>query len=110
MAGAIQMFRNLGAVNYTGKMFEVASTLDIPEFYVIKEALGILAPQLTGYAYLGLLLFYLALSFFMITRKNVLEIAESGKLTSGKCWAVTIVFVWCVISLSQVSTFLYFNF
>ena len=69
-----------------------------------------MAPQLTGYAYLGLLLFYLALSFFMITRKNVLEIAKNGKLTSGKCWAVTAVFVWCVISLSQVSTFLYFNF
>ena len=110
MAGAIQMFRNLGAFNYTGKMFEIAKTLDIPEFYVIKEALGILAPQLVGYAYLGLLLLYLGLSFFMITRKNVLEIAESGKLTSTKCWAVALVFLWCVVSLSQVSTFLYFNF
>ncbi len=110
MAGAIQMFRNLGAFRYTGKMFEVASTLDIPEFYVIKEALGILAPQLTGFAYLALLLLYLCFSFFMITRKNVLEIAEDGKLTSGKCWAAVIVFIWCVVSLSQVSTFLYFNF
>ena len=27
MAGAIQMFRNLGAMNYTGKMFEVASSV-----------------------------------------------------------------------------------
>ena len=110
MAGAIQMFRNLDAFRYTGKMFEVASTLDIPEFYVIKEALGILAPQLTGFAYLALLLLYLCFSFFMITRKNVLEIAEDGKLTSRKCWAAVIVFIWCVVSLSQVSTFLYFNF
>ena len=110
MAGAVQMFRNLGAFNYTGKMFEIASTLDIPEFYIIKEALGILAPQLVGYAYLGLLFLYLGLSFFMINRPNVLEIAENGKLTSGKCWAVALVFLWCVVSLSQVSTFLYFNF
>ncbi|MCM1252468.1 MAG: MBOAT family protein [Clostridium sp.] len=110
MIGAVQMFRNLGALNYTGKMFEVASTLDIPEFYVIQEALGILAPGLVGYAYLALLFFYLGLSFYLMFRKNALQIAEGGKLSSKKCWAVSILFVWCIISLSQVSTFLYFNF
>lgn len=110
IAGAVQMFKNLGAWNYTGKMFEVASTLDIPEFYIIQEALSLFAPNFVGYAYLLLLLFYLVFSFFLIFRKNALEIAEEGTLSSKKCWGIVIIFVWCVISLSQVSTFLYFNF
>lgn len=110
MAGALQMFKNLFSFRYTGKMFEVAETLDIPEFYVIKEALAIVAPSYTGYAFLALLICYLAFSFFLITRKNALTIAENGELSSGKSWGIAVVFVWCVISLSQVSTFLYFNF
>lgn len=110
MIGAVQMFKNLFSFRYTGKMFEVAATLDIPEFYIIKEALSITAPSLTGYACLALLLFYLAFSFFLITRKNALEIAENGEMSSKKCWGISILFIWCVISLSQVSTFLYFNF
>ncbi|MCH5248758.1 MAG: MBOAT family protein [Lachnospiraceae bacterium] len=110
MAGALQMFKNLFAFNYTGKVFEVAAAMDIAEFYVVQEALGIIAPNVVKYAYLLLLVVYLAFSFFLIFRKNALEIATDGKLSSGKCWAVSIIFVWCVISLSQVSTFLYFNF
>ncbi len=110
MAGAIQMFKNLFAFNYTGKMFEVAAAMDIPEFYVVREALSIAAPDVVKYAYLLLLIVYLAVSFFLIFRKNALEIATDGKFSARKCWAVSIIFVWCVISLSQVSTFLYFNF
>lgn len=110
IAGAVQMFKNLFAFNYTGKVFEVAMAMDIPEFYIVQEALGIVMPGVVKYAYLLLLVVYLLLSFFLIFRKNALEIATDGKLSSGKCWAVSAIFVWCVISLSQVSTFLYFNF
>ncbi|MBD5520621.1 MAG: MBOAT family protein [Lachnospiraceae bacterium] len=110
MAGAVQMFKNLFAFNYTGKMFEVAAAMDISEFYVVREALSIAAPDVVKYAYLLLLIVYLAVSFFLIFRKNALEIATDGKFGPVKCWAVSIIFVWCVISLSQVSTFLYFNF
>lgn len=110
MAGAIQLFKNLASLNYTGKIFEVAAAMDIPEFYIVKEVLGMLAPDVVKYAFLLLLIVYLAVSFFLISRKNALEIATNGNMDSKKCWAVSAVFVWCVISLSQVSTFLYFNF
>lgn len=110
MAGAVQMFRNLFSFSNTGKIFEVAHTLDIPEFYMIRQAVDLVAPNMVGYAYLLLLIFLIILSFVLIFRRNTLEIALDGKMTSGKCWAVSAIFVWCVISLSQVSTFLYFNF
>lgn len=107
---ALQMFKNLTTLKYTGIVYEVASALDISEFYVIKKTLEFFAPDMVKYAFLLLLLFYIALSFFLIFRKNALEIAEDGKWSSAKCWGVCIIFVWCIISLSQVSTFLYFNF
>ncbi len=107
---AIQMFKNLFGFEYTGKIFDIAAKLDIAEFYVIKKALQVIAPNMIKYAFLLFLLIYLALSFFLIFRKNALEIAEDGKFSSVKCWGICIIFIWCIISLSQVSTFLYFNF
>ena len=50
------------------------------------------------------------LAFYLIFHKNAYERATNNELTSGRCWGICILFVWCVISLSQVSTFLYFNF
>lgn len=110
VAEAARMFKNLFGFKYTGKIFDVAATLDIAEFYVIKKALQIVAPDMIKYAFVALLIFCLAFSFFLISRKNALEIAQDGKFNSGKCWCICIIFIWCVISLSQVSTFLYFNF
>ncbi|MDE6750511.1 MAG: MBOAT family protein [Lachnospiraceae bacterium] len=110
IADAVQMFKHLFGFEYTGKIFDIASKLDIAEFYVIKKTLQVIAPNLIKYAFLLFLLIYLALSFFLIFRKNALEIAEDGKFSSAKCWGICIIFIWCIISLSQVSTFLYFNF
>lgn len=110
IADAMQMFKNLLGFEYTGKIFDVASSLDIAEFYVIKKAIQVIAPGLIKYAFLLFLIFLLALSFFLIFRKNALEIAQDGNFSSGKCWGICIIFIWCIISLSQVSTFLYFNF
>ena len=42
--------------------------------------------------------------------KNVHELAERCKLSWISAVVVAVVFIWCVVSLSGVSTFLYFNF
>ncbi|MCM1262234.1 MAG: MBOAT family protein [Butyrivibrio sp.] len=107
---AVQMFKNLAGFKYTGKVFDIAAKMDIAEFYIVKKALQVIAPNMINYAFVLLLVFYLLLSFFLIFRKNAREIAEDGILSSGKCWGICIIFIWCIISLSQVSTFLYFNF
>ena len=108
--GAVQLFKNLFAANWTGKLYEVAAQLDISEIYVIRQALDIVAPSLVSYIYLIFMILLFALAFFLIFRPNAYERAKNGELTSAKCWIACILFVWCVISLSQVSTFLYFNF
>ena len=110
MGDALQMFKNLLSFDHTGKIFEVANAMNVPEFYMIKEAVGLAAPSVVKYVSLLVFVVYLLFSFFLISGKNALQIATDGKLTSKKCWAVSIIFIWCIISLSQVSTFLYFNF
>ena len=65
---------------------------------------------------LALFLLLLAVSAFLISRKNALEIVEHAFRPAEpepgkKLWLpITLLLVWCIISFSQVSTFIYFNF
>ena len=110
MLAAGQLFKNLLSVNWNGKLFEIAAQLDISEIYVLKQALELAAPTAVSYLYLFVMLALFVLAFYLIFHKNAYERATHNELTSGRCWGICILFIWCVISLSQVSTFLYFNF
>lgn len=110
MAGAIQLFKNLFSGSYNGKIYEIAAQLDISELYAVKQMLDLAAPGLVNYMYLVFLLLLFALSFFLVFRPTAYERTTRGELTSRRCWLICILLVWCIISLSQVSTFLYFNF
>lgn len=110
MSGAIQLFQNLFSGRYTGKIYEIAAQLDISELYVIRQALDMTAPHLINYMYLFFLLLLFMLSFFLVFRPTAYERTMQGEMTSKKCCIACILLLWCIISLSQVSTFLYFNF
>ena len=110
MLAAIQLFKNLFTGGYTGKIFDIASQLDISEIYLIKQALELAAPGLVQYMYLVVMILLFVLAFYLTFRPNAYERAMSGELTSRRCWVICILLVWCIVSLSQVSTFLYFNF
>jgi hypothetical protein len=110
MLGAFQLFKNLFSGAWNGKLFEIASQLDISEIYVLKQMLDMAAPGMVSYLYLIFMVLLFALAFFLIFRPNAYERSHNQPLTSAKCWSASILFVWCVLSLSQVSTFLYFNF
>lgn len=110
MLGAVQLFRNLFSGTWNGKLFEIASQLDISEIYIIRQAVDLIAPNLVNYVYMIFMLLLFVLAFYLIFQPNAYERAMNKELTSGKCWAACILLVWCILSLSQVSTFLYFNF
>lgn len=110
MLGAIQLFKNLFSGSWNNKLYEVAAQLDISEIYVIRQALDMVAPNLVTYVYLIFMILLFVLAFFLIFRPNAYERAVNEELTSSKCWIASILLVWCILSLSQVSTFLYFNF
>lgn len=110
MLAAGQLFKNLLSLRFNGKLFEIAAQLDISEIYVLKQALELAAPAAVNYLYLFVMLALFVLAFYLIFHKNAYERATRNELTSGRCWGICILFIWCIISLSQVSTFLYFNF
>lgn len=110
MSGALQLFRNLFSGSFTGKIYEITAQLDISELYVIKQMLDMAAPELVNYVPLVFLLLLFILSFWLVFHPTAYERTMNGELTSGRCWLICLLLIWCIISLSQVSTFLYFNF
>ena len=110
MTYAFQMFKNLFSFKNTGYVYKLAAKMDIPEFYVFKQAITMFAPNLLNTAYVILVLLLLLVSAFVLTRKNSLEMVESSHYGSGFRWYITVIFLWSIISFSQVSTFIYFNF
>lgn len=110
MANAFQMFKNILAFKETGYLFKIAARLDIPEFYLFKQVINMTKPELLSYAYVILLFLLLFISAFVLTRKNAVQIINEHPLDFKLCLFITIIFVWSVISFSQVSTFIYFNF
>lgn len=111
MAHAFGMFRRLFYFTWPGFLYRASSKLDVAETYVFGEAIGIAAPSLTNAFYLVVLVLLILVSFFIITRKNTMEIALSPKaLTKGRAIFLAIIFIWSFMSLSNVSTFIYFKY
>ncbi len=110
MASALQMFQNIKMWKNTGYLPKLCAKLDIPEFYMIKQAINMVRPEFLSTAYVLLFLFLLLISAFIISRKNTLQMVAANPYRKTLCIWVIIIFVWSVISFSQVSTFIYFNF
>ncbi len=110
MTNAFQMFRNVLAFKDTGYLNKIVVNLDIPEFYLLKQVLNMARPDMINYMYMGIFILLLLISGFILTWKNAVQIVEEYPLSTKLCLFVTVVFVWSVISFSQVSTFIYFNF
>ena len=81
---------NLGEFWYILKIFRVA-TLPYAEYYIM-------------------ILFSLLAVIVTFFGKNIDELAAKFKPTIWNAAVTAVLFIWCVVSLSGVSTFLYFNF
>ena len=56
------------------------------------------------------LIIILAVSGFIMTRKNTQEIVEQTTFKKREVIGLAVVFIWSFISLSDVSTFIYFQY
>jgi len=86
---------------------------DVPEFYAIVKMVEVLRPQYLTIVYLGLLLILWVIAILILRGRNAQEILQHQKekgLNMRFTILISIIFIWCLISLNQVSTFLYFNF
>ena len=101
---------------YNGVSFvpELASCLsDLPEFYILTRAVEALMPGMLNAIYLLLITVLLAAAAVILQRKNAAAICTEIKEKNYPiAYAVYLAALlgMVVISLNQVSTFLYFNF
>ena len=88
----------------------MAEAVSVSEIYIVTKALSMIAPQFLSIVNVVVLLFAVFVSVFVLSRRRTREIVENNKWSNGFCLKMAVLFVWSVLSLSGVSTFLYFNF
>ena len=88
----------------------IADELSYAELYVPTKIMTMVFPaflrEYRMYVCLAILFVSMLLAFGRTTKERL----ENRMLTAAFSWKMTILFVWSVISLTGVSTFLYFNF
>ena len=78
MKYAIQMFRQFFFFTYPGFLFRTASQMKIAENYVPRQILTMLHVQGgDDIVYLATMIIFIAVSGFIMTRRNTKEIVES---------------------------------
>lgn len=107
---ALQMFKNIFSFRITGCFNRFLPLMDLPEIYIFKQAINMFKPNMLNGLYALTLLIYFVISILVITRKNTLEIINSDNMKIRNYALVVVLFILSVISFSQVSTFIYFNF
>jgi len=105
---AIALFRQMfvGGIALPQKAIYDAFNLD--EFWYVMKIL-----HLTNFAfseYILMIVFTVVILLITFFGKNVHEMAKTWKMSWISAPLVAVIFVWCVVSLAGVSTFLYFNF
>lgn len=102
---SIEMMKRLAVFNGVHIMVEIASFLCFGEVTYMLNFLGHNAhPMIQMSLFLGIV------SVITWGTKNVYETQHQYKASLLSILFYAILFVWCVLSLSNVSTFLYFNF
>ena len=111
MTYALMMFKRFFVWTYPGFLYRTASQLEIAENYIFRQLFSQLG--MTGaenMVYLVTLLILIVISGFIMTRKNTQEIVEGTDFSLKTVLGLAVVFVWSFISLSNVSTFIYFQY
>ncbi len=109
MTYAFQMFKQFFFFTWPGFMYKTAEMLDISENYMVLQAAKLYAKGLVNYIYVGSWIVLLLISTVVMAKDNAREIIEKEP-KKGQIALLVILFAWSFISLSQVSTFIYFQF
>jgi len=104
------MIKNLFAFNNTGYVYKLAASVNTSEFYLVTKAVSLKAPQYSNIVALILFILVLSISALLLKGRNAGRLALEKPLTTKSAIAYALLFIWCIISFSQISTFIYFNF
>ena len=110
MTYALQYFKQLVIPTWPGFMYKTSAMLDISENYLVITAANMYAKQYTNIIYLISWIILLVISVIVIRAKNAHEIISEKNNSGRHLVFLVFIFLWSFISLSQVSTFIYFQF
>ncbi len=111
LAVAWRILVNLFTRGWTGNLLKLAeNVMNMPELYVPMQVLNRGAGIGKGATSLIFLILLLAIGIFVIGRRNTVYIKNTYKSRPWMPPILAILFTYSVVSLSQVSTFIYFNF
>ncbi len=109
-----EAFRLIGTAfsfKWNGRLTDVLSHLSSPEFYVVEEAARMASEKLVPWVHVVMSALMIALSFVLVMGPSVtVRAVRETERPVRRAILLGVLFVWCFTSLSQVSTFLYFNF
>ena len=110
LTSAWVLIKKLFAGGFHGFFAGMCNTLQIQETYLIRKALELKSPAALNPFYMLCMAALLIIAALLIKGKMTEEwIAQKGQ-TKGGILVLATLFTWAFVSLSQVSTFLYFNF
>lgn len=111
MTYAFQMFKRLFFWTYPGFLYRTAENLEIAENYVFRQLFSQLGmDSMLIVIYMATMIVLLIVSAIVMTRKNTQQIIEETTFDKKTIAWLTVLFIWSFVSLSNVSTFIYFQF
>ena len=105
---ALTLFKRMFTGGIALPLEAIYDAFNLDEFWYVMKVLHL--TDFTFSRYILMIVFTLVILLVTFFGKNVHELAAKWKMSWISAIAVAVVFVWCVVSLSGVSTFLYFNF
>ena len=110
LAHAFGMFKRAFFWTYPGFLTRTAGKLEMAENYVLRQVFTRLGIGSADTVLMITMIFYIALGAFVMTRKNTQEIIKEERYGKKEVAFYAILFILSFISLSNVSTFIYFKF
>lgn len=110
-AYSLAVLKNLFRPMWPGWLYRMAAKLEVPEFWLLNKAAGAMLPSAKNLILFAELLLVLAVSAVLLHgRRTAVTLAESMQLNRRNAVLAGILLIWCLCSMSGVSTYLYFKF
>ena len=109
-AYSLAILKNLFRPMWPGWLYRMAGQTDISEFWLLNKLVGAAAPAAKNPLLLAELLLVLAVAVFLCSRRTAVKLAETMRFSRKNAVLAGLLLVWCLCSMSGVSTYLYFKF
>ncbi len=110
LSTALLYFKRMFTADMTPYLSRIGNSLELPETFIFTKLLQLKAPGLVQPFHLIIFFVLLGISFIFVAGPKAEDWIEKKGRTRRGLFVLATVFTWSLISLSQVSTFLYFNF